>query len=73
MLVLGYNPFKAHNSDVVEFIDTINRSSISPTTEDVQGINILVNELKERQLLSKETLDSIDKLLKELLKYSEVA
>lgn len=73
MLVLSYNPFKAHNSDVVEFIDTINRSSISPTTEDVQGINILVNELKERQLLSEETLDSIDKLIKELLKYSEVA
>lgn len=73
ILVLSYNPFKAHNSDVVEFIDTINRSSISPTTEDVQGINILVNELKERQLLSKENVDSIDELIKELLKYSEVS
>lgn len=73
ILVLSYNPFKAHNSDVVDFIDTINRSSISPTTEDVLEINTLVEELKNRKLLSKEKFDSIDESIKELLKYSKLS
>ena len=66
VLAFGYTPF-LKNSEIVDFADTINDSSISPTTEDIVEIDKIVLKFKKKNFLSKENFDSIDKLIKDLL------
>lgn len=66
VLAFCYTPF-LRNSEIVDFADTINDSSITPTTEDIIEIDNMVLKFRKKSFLSKENFDSIDELIKDLL------
>ena len=67
VLAFGYTPFQVKSNEIVDFADTINDSSIAPTTEDIIEIDTLVLKFRKKNFLSKENFDSIDELIKDLL------
>ena len=66
ILAFSYTPF-LKSSEIVDFADAINDSSISPTTKDVVNIDNMVLEFRKKNFLSREHFESIDKLIKDLL------